>query len=382
MKESDTPHILFVAGETSGDGHGAELIRALKALNPDLRCSGIGGARMAAEGMEIDEDLTPIAVVGFVEVLKHYGHFKKAFNAVIRKCRKTRIDAAVLIDYPGFNLRLARKLHKLGIKVFYFISPQVWAWKKNRVHHIRRDVDKMLVLFPFEEELYKEAGVDAVCVGHPLTDTAKPAKTREEIRKILDLNPDSKTIGLLPGSRSKEIERHLPLMLQAFEKMSSRFMRLQAVVLKAPSIPADVYEKHIRRCRLPAALSEESLYDTLNACDAACVASGTATLEAGLIGTPMVVIYKTSFLTWQIAKRIVTLPFISLVNIISGKQIVTELIQKDANSDRISEELTTLLSDEKKILAMKEDLGNLRESLGDGGACEKAATIILDGVTG
>ncbi len=370
---TSSKHIMIVAGETSGDMHAAHLVHAIKTLDPTITFSGLGGPQMQKTGVEIYKDLTQIAVVGFFEVLKHFGEFKKSFELILEKVREQKPAAVILVDYPGFNLRLAKELKKLNTTVIYYISPQVWAWKENRVHHIKKYIDKMLVLFEFEKNFYARFGMDVTFVGHPLIDAVKIKTSREDFLRSQGLDTNKRTISLLPGSRVKEIEKHLPVMIEAAKILIQDFPDLQFIVVKAPNIPKSTFDS---LSTFNFKLSTQP-YDAINACDACLVSSGTATLEVALLEKPMVVIYKTSFLTWALAKCLVKIPNIGLVNVVAGKRIVPECVQFEATGQNIASELKNILSNPQKLQNIKTDLKSIKASLGSSGASHRAAQEIL-----
>jgi len=375
--ESKPKHFILVAGEASGDLHGAHLVEAIKSLAPSTTFSGLGGPKMKSSGVELYGDLTQMAVVGFWEVFKHYGDIKKIFHLILEKIDSTNVDAAILIDYPGFNLRLAKKLKKRNIKVIYYISPQVWAWKKNRVHFIKNNVDQMLVLFPFEVDFYAQFGIDVHCVGHPLIDTIQVNTSKEDTLTSLGLSAETLTIGILPGSRQKEIEVLLPIMLTAAKNLISNFPEIQFLILKAPTIPRSSLEYYLKDSTLTYRIIEEDTYNGINACNLCVVASGTATLEAAILQKPMVIVYKTSLLTWILAKLVVKIKNIGLVNVVAGKRIVPECVQFQATGAKIAEELKNIFTNEPKIAEIKINLKSVKESLGLSGASQRAAEEIL-----
>ena len=298
-------HIVIVAGEASGDMHAAHLVESIKHLDPSVIFSGLGGSKMEAAGVELYQDLTKIAVVGFWEVVKHYKDIKKAFDLILKKIKAVNADAVILVDYPGFNLRLAKELKKRNVKVIYYIRPQVWAWKEKRVHFIKKNVDRMLVLFQFEKSFYARFGADVQFVGHPLVDTIKVHATKESLLESKNLSADQLTIGILPGSRQKEIETLLPIMLQAARILNQEFPQIQFLIIKAPTITKASIKEHLQSASLTYQIVDENVYDGINACDLCMVASGTATLETAILQKPMVVVYKASFLTWILAKLFV-----------------------------------------------------------------------------
>ncbi len=368
---------MIIAGESSGDLHAAFLVKELKGLKPSLSFSGLGGPQMAASGVEIFADLTKNAVVGFTEVVKHYPYFQKLFKEFLAKVRERKPAAVILVDYPGFNLRMAAQLKKLGIKVIYYISPQVWAWKESRVRAIKKLVDKMIVIFPFEKDFYARHGMEVVFVGHPLFDEIKSTRPPNEFLTYSGLYSDRFTIGILPGSRQKEVERHLPIMLEAAKMMCGEFARLQFLVLRAPVIDMLFMEGLFRPyTKLPIRITSDT-YNALNACQICMVASGTATLETALFEKPLVVVYKTSFFTYFLARLFIKIPYIGLVNVVAGKKIVPELIQNEVRPGRLVEELRPMYSDEIRIAQIKEELKKMRQSLGEPGASRRAAQEVM-----
>ncbi len=375
--EKPKRHIILVAGEASGDMHAAHLVEELKNLDPSITFSGIGGPKMMAAGVEIYEDLTPMAVIGFIEVIKHYPKIKKTFDLILDKVRQIKPSVVVLVDYPGFNLRLAAKVKEQGFKVIYYISPQVWAWKENRVHQIKKHVDQMLVLFPFERDFYARFDIEAQHVGHPLVDTVKAQYPKDEFRKIHGLSSEKLTIGILPGSRQNEIKNLLPVMLEAAEILSKEFANLQFLIMKAPTIAKADIECHIPQTLSSTRIIEEQTYDGINVCDLCMVASGTATLETAILQKPMVVVYKTSFVTWMLAKWFVKIPYIGLVNVVAGGKIVPECLQFQATGVQIAHELRDIFTDELKIAEIKINLKKIKDALGCGGSSRRAAQEIL-----
>lgn len=369
---------MIVAGEDSGDKHAAHLVDALKQKDASLSFIGLGGPQMQASGVDLFEDLTKISVVGFFEVLKHYNEFKSLFDRFLKQAEEIKPACVILVDYPGFNLRMAKELKKRGIKVIYYISPQVWAWKRGRIKQIESAVDKILVIFKFEETLYRECGIDATFVGHPLLDAININKKREEFLNAIELSKDHLTVGLLPGSRTKEVERHLPVMIDACKTLHAEFPQIQFLILKAQSIDKKILEEAIEDVPFAVKIVDQSYYDGINACDYCIVSSGTATLEVALLEKPMVIMYKTSWPTYFLAKLMITIPHIGLVNVIAQKQVVPECIQQEATGGQIANKLKTIFVDENKISEIKKDLKAVRQSLDCGGASEKASEIILD----
>ncbi len=375
-------HIIIIAGEASGDLHAAHLVNELKKIDPTLTFSGLGGSKMQDSGVKIYHDLTKIAVVGFWEVLKHYSEIKKAFLLILEKIDEVKPACVVLVDYPGFNLRLAKKLKQRNIKVVYYISPQVWAWKENRVHQIKKNIDKMLVLFPFEKKFYARYGMEVTCVGHPLLDAIVINTPKEEFLDDINMAHYKLTIGLLPGSRPKEVEEHLPIMLETAEILNQAFPMIQYLIIKAPSIDGALIERLTPKLpSFPLRIIYQNNYDAMNACNLCIVTSGTATLETAILQKPMVVIYKTSLLTWTLAKLFVKIPNIGLVNVVAGTKIVPECIQFQATPHNIAHELENIFTDEIKIADIKAELRTVKEILGSIGASRRAAEEIVKVIT-
>ncbi len=365
---------MMVAGEASGDMRAAGLAHALKILNPSLRLTGIGGQHMREAGVECFRDITDLAVIGITDVIKNYGRIKKVFGDTLKEIDATRPDAVILVDYRGFNLRLAAESKKRGIKVIYYISPQVWAWREKRVLKIKELVNRMIVLFPFEQRIYDKYDMKVDYVGHPLIDEIIVNRSQIEVLKSLGFTPSKTVIGLMPGSREKEIERHLPCMLEAAEILFKQNPDRQFILLRATTIPLQLIQEHLlKHPHLPLKIYDGPVYDGINAMDAVIVASGTATLECALLKKPMVIIYKTSRLTYQIAKMVIKIPYIGLANIVAGKKIVEELIQDDATAPRIAEALGAALHNPHLI----NELTTIRTSLGQGGASMRAAHVVL-----
>ena len=370
--------IMIVAGEASGDMRAAGLARALKQLNNNLRLTGIGGAYMHQAGVECFTDITELAVIGIAEVIKNFARIKKVFNQTLKEIDNSHPDAVILVDYPGFNLRLAREIKKRGIKVIYYISPQVWAWREKRVLKIKQLVDRMIVLFPFEADIYNKYGMKVDYAGHPLVDEIIVNKDQTEVLKSLGLSASKTTIGLMPGSRAKEVERHLPCMLEAAQILFKQNQDRQFILLKSPTIPLKLIELISSNSKqIPLKIYEGPTYDGINAMDAVIVASGTATLECALLKKPMVIIYKTSWLTYTIAKRLIKIPYIGLVNIVAGKGVAEELIQNEATAPKIANAIEKAMSDPTLIDA----LASVKTSLGAPGASQRAAMVVLEEIT-
>ncbi len=367
--------IMIVAGEASGDLHGGNLVRAMHQLDPDLTFYGIGGARMKAAGVTLIADAADMAVVGLTEVVFKLGSILKIMHRLKTTLAKEPPDLVILIDYPDFNLPLARAARRSGIKVLYYISPQVWAWRKGRIATIRKSVDRMAVILPFEEHFYREAGMDVTFVGHPLLDEVKKKYTRIEALKRFGLKDEAITVGLLPGSRRSEVTRLLPEMLQACRILKDKLSPLQFVLPLAGTLDPNLVQDILRQFPVQVNVIRNEIYDAIATSDVAIVASGTATLETALMETPMVVVYKVSAFSYAIGRRFIHVDHISLANIIAGRTIVTELIQDDANPERIAAEVKELLVRRGKAREMKAALAEIKGMLGTPGASQRTARI-------
>jgi lipid-A-disaccharide synthase len=363
----------IIAGEASGDLHASHLIRALKERDPDGAFRCWGGDLMEAAGGEIIRHIRDLAFMGYAEVAMHLRTILRNLEFCKNDIRQYKPDAVILVDYPGFNLRMAEFSHKAGFRVVYYISPQVWAWKKSRVYKIRKYVDKMLVILPFEKEFYQKYDYPVDFVGHPLMDAVQaPAKYTGRV-DFLGRNglSDRPIIALLPGSRKQELQRMLPLMTG----LSSRFPDYQFVIAGAPVLERDLYDKYSGQESLPILFNQT--YDLLRFSHAAVVTSGTATLETALLNVPQVVCYKSSRISYHIARLLVDIKFISLVNLILDRQVVKELIQFDLNEDNLGHELEMILNENWRQVVLK-GYAELHEKLGGPGACKRAAGIIQD----
>jgi lipid-A-disaccharide synthase len=370
--------ILIIAGEASGDLHGANLVNELRRQEPSLTCFGVGSKRMRDAGVRMLADASEISVVGGTEVLTHIGAIYRVYSRLKSFLKEDRPDLLVLIDFPDFNIMLGKVAKKLGIPVLYYISPQVWAWRKGRVKKIAEIVNAMVVVFPFEVELYKAAGVDVRFVGHPLTDVVSSGYAKIDARKYLGLDPTRRTIALLPGSRKKEIMHLLPDMLEAARKLKTMFEDLQFVLPVAPTLERGFIRHHVDRSGVVVNIIDGRVYDALRASDAAIVTSGTATLETGLMGVPMVIVYRMSGLSYFIGKLIINVDHVGLVNIVAGKRLVPELIQQDATPQNIADAVSKMLLDPDYYKAITDGLAAVRVQMGDAGASARAAAVVLE----
>lgn len=370
--------ILIIAGEASGDLHASNLVREVARLDPSLSFYGVGSSRMSEAGVRLLADASSISVVGATEVLAHIRDIYGVYARLKAFLKEERPALLILVDFPDFNIMLGKAAKRLGIPVLYYISPQVWAWRKGRVQTIAGLVKSMIVVFPFEVDIYKKAGVDVRYVGHPLTDVVRSELGRGDAGRALGLDPHKRTVALLPGSRRKEIANLLPDMLGAAGILRDRFKDLQFVLPVAHTLSKDILSGHIDGCGLPVRLVEGRVYDALRASDAAIVASGTATLETGLMAVPMVIVYRMSRLSFMIAKKIIHVPHVGLVNIVAGKRLVPELLQDDVTPKNIADSIAPVLADEEEHARIKGELLKVRAVLGDAGASERAAHVVIE----
>lgn len=354
-----------IAGEASGDMHGANLVKAIKQIAPNAQFEGFGGQRLEAEGMKVLRPLDKLNFMGFLEVVQNMGTVLENFKICKKALTQNKPDAIILIDYPGFNLRMAKWAKQRGIKVFYYISPQVWAWKESRVKQMKKNIDRLMVILPFEKEFFAKRGMAVDFVGHPLIDEI------EKRRQISDIRREN-VIALLPGSREQEIKHILPEMLAVME----HFPDYHFMIGKAPGRTAAFYQSRFNLGN--AKVFEDGTYKLLARSKAALVASGTATLETGLLKVPQVVCYKASGISVRIARSLIKVPYISLVNLILDKPAVKELIQSELNTNAIVADLKRLLNDDKAQEAMQKDYDDLWNALGSGGASERAAKLIVN----
>ena len=374
----NSPHYLIIAGEASGDLHGSKLVSALRVHFPNARFTGMGGSRMQEAGVNTLFGIERMGAVGIVEVLGDFGHYYKVYRTLMREIASRNYDAVILIDYPTLNLRLAKQGKHFDCPVFYFISPQVWAWRKGRIRDIRDSVTKMFVILPFEEKMYLDAGVNAEFLGHPFVDLVHPSRSRDASNKKYSINPDTKTVGLLPGSRMNEVNSLLDVMIQASQKIKSQLGSCQFLLPVADSIDPKLILQRLGANQLGIQLIEGESYDVMNSCDMLIIASGSATLEAGIIGCPMVIIYKLNPLTYLLAKLLVNAPLVGLANIVVGKEVTPELIQGKVTAESISAEVLAVLQAPEKEQAIRKSLLEIKKTLGDPGVMKRVAKGIAD----
>lgn len=363
--------ILFVAGETSGDLHAAPVAAALRRRMPQRPLAGVGGDRMRAAGVDLIEHADRLAVMGFVEVLRHVPKHARLLRILRRRLRSGEVGLLILLDYPGFNLKVAEAAREAGVPVLYYITPQVWAWGAGRLTRLAAVITRAAVILPFEEALLREHGVNAEFVGHPLLDRVAAMPSREEARATLGFAPGDRVLALFPGSRAQEIARHLEDFVAVGNELQRRVPGLRVVVSAAPNIQID-------RARCPFPVVSSAPFTVLRAADAAMCKSGTTTLEAAVAGCPLVVAYRTNRLTYAIARRLVRIPYIGLVNVVAGREVAREFVQNALEPTAVANELETLLDPaHAKRAAMITDLAGVRDRLGQPGAAERVAEIAM-----
>jgi len=372
------PFILIVAGEASGDLHGSRLAVELKRLEPGCHLRGIGGPQMEKAGVQLLYSLRDFAFLGFSEVLKHLPFIRRAFKRLNRLFLEDKPDLLILIDYPGFNLKLAKMAKKRNIPVLYYISPQVWAWYPRRAHAIARRVDRLAVVFPFEVDFYRRrTGLRAHFVGHPLLEVVRPQLSRGRFFRQWSFDPEKPVLGLLPGSRVQEIARLLPLMLEAGRILRRTMPDLQMAVGAVSTVESVLYQDLLREHGDRVALLTDQTYDLMSHAQLLLVASGTATLESAVLGTPMIILYRISFLSWLLALLLVRVRHIGLVNLVAGERIVPELIQYQATAPRVAREAYRLLKNGHRRRQMADKLAQIRRRLGEAGASRRTAELAL-----
>lgn len=371
--------IMIVAGEASGDLHGSNLVRSALSLDPDLKFYGLGGENLRNAGIDLLFDLEHQGLFGFLEIVSSLRSTIGIYRSLKASLTRDRPSAVVLIDYPDFNLRLAKSAKRLGIPVFYYISPQLWAWRQGRVKKVDRYVDRMAVVFPFEPDFYQRHGVEVSFVGHPLLDVMDPPRPKEEVKTELGFDPSQPLLGLLPGSRMSEIKAHLPLMLESARRLNAgRPNGVALAVAQADSLGSGELTPFLELGPKDVKLVAGHTHDLQNAADVILTASGTATLETALMLTPMVVIYRLKLLSYQIFRRMVKIEHVAMANLIAGEEVVPELLQNDARPDNIVTELNRILDSPEDRRRMVEGLTLIRKKLGGQGASLRAARLLLE----
>jgi lipid-A-disaccharide synthase len=369
--------IFIVAGEASGDLHGADLTRALCSLDPEVTLVGMGGERMQEAGVHLLVDAGELAAVGLTEVFSRLAALGRAFRKLRRAIAVQRPDLLLLIDFPDFNFWLARSSRRMEIPVLYYISPQVWAWRRGRVRTLKRLVEKVVVIFPFEEVPYREEGVPVAFVGHPMLDRLRDVPTREEARRQLGCGELELIVGLLPGSREGEITHHLPVLKRAVAQIAQAKPDIRFLLAVANSLPPRLVETLLEGSNSLIRPLYGQTYQVMRAADLLITASGTATLEAGLLGTPMIIVYQVSRLTWWAGKLLVDVPSIGMVNLVAGRRVVPELIQNDFTPERVARIALELLHRPEALGAIRQELNEIRGRLGEEGASLRAAREVL-----
>lgn len=378
MANSNPLVVMFSAGEPSGDQHAANLFLEIKKSRPDIKGMGMGGAKMAEAGIELRYDSANIAVIGVVEVIKHYREIRRALTLMQQLAAAEKPDLLVCVDYKEFNFKLARFAKQHGIKVLFYVSPQVWAWRAGRVKQYGKVIDMMAVIFPFETAYYEAENVPVRYVGHPSVDKAHPQHTKAEDLRRFGLDGNHPVVGLLPGSRVNEIKRMLPVMLAAAEKLQASLPDVQFILPQASSIADALLAEHLRQSPVKITLIKNQPYDVMQCCDAIMTTSGTATLEIALLTVPMVIAYKLAPITYRLGRLLVKTPFIGLPNIIAGNGIIREFIQHEASPDNLAAEVLRILTDKAYNADMRDNLSQVKQRLGPGGASKTMADLVLE----
>lgn len=370
--------VMIIAGEASGDQHGARLVSHVHQLAPWVRFYGIGGQHMRQAGVRILVDAAELAVVGLIEVLKHYRHLSNVLDSMRRTLREDRPDLLILIDYPDFNLRLAKTAHALGIKVLYYISPQVWAWRQHRVITIGKRIDMMAVVFPFELPFYEAANIPVRFVGHPLTEEVHSDLTRDQAAMAAGLDPHRPIVGLFPGSRRNELQKLLPLQIDAARLLKSKMPAVQFILPRASTLDQTEIDALLCGRGLEVKCVSGDFYNVIQSCDAIVSASGTATLEIALMGKPLVAMYHVNRLSYLIMRRLIKVEHIALCNIVAGRRVAAELIQNAATPTAIANELGRLLNDPEYTARLREGFSNVRDLLTGGHSSTDIAALTLE----
>ena len=374
-------NLMISAGEASSDMHAAHAINELRKRGVEFDCFGMGADKLNAAGMELTLDCRELAVIGIVDVLINYPRFMRRLATLRKTMKERRPDLLVIVDYPDFNLKLAETAKELGIPVLFYISPQIWAWRKKRIHRIGQLVSHMAVLFPFEVDVYTEAGIPVTYVGHPLVDDAKSEFSKDAAREHLGLSTTGKLVALLPGSRNGELKRNLPVMLATAAALKKNQPDIQFVLPIAPTLERGAVDELIQQASIKVHTVDAQSYHAMRAADAVLSASGTATLETAMIGTPMAVMYVINKINYAIMKRLIQIDDIGLVNIVAGRRICQEFVQDEAQPVAMAQELEKCLNDTHYRQTMKDELEQVRQKMGSGGASLRVAELIESLVT-
>ncbi len=371
------PRVLIITGEASGDLHGAHLVKELKALSPDLQIVGIGGASMRAAGAELVQDIPQLDVMGLIGLSAVKAMLQRIFR-IRALIKRERWDLVVLIDNPGLNFHFARVAKASGLKVLYYIAPQVWAWRRGRMRWIQQRVDHVVAILPFEEPLYKKAGVRCTFVGNPLLDEIAPSYDRAALRRQFGLTDEGPVIGLFPGSRKAELLEHVPLLLETVKRLSEQHPTMQFVLAQASSVQDQFLADLLKDSPVPIKVFRNVASEVMAASDLLVVKSGTSTLQAAVVGTPMILFYRaSSWITYRLARLLIRVPWIGLANLVAGRGIVPELIHDEATPERLAQETVRLLKDSRAYDEMKAALQSVRHALGTPGASRRAAQTVL-----
>jgi lipid-A-disaccharide synthase len=369
--------IFIICGEPSGDLLAGNLVAAIQKLDPRIKFSGVGGLCLAKTGAEIFYNINELSVMGFFDVLKKIPRFLKLKKIILGKINTTKPDCLILVDFSGFNLRLAKAINK-RLPVIYYVSPQIWASREGRIKEIKKFISKIIVLFKFEEEFYSARQIQADFVGHPLIDLVNPSTDQQSSLNSLGIGSTKKIIALLPGSRKQEVKLILPLMLKAAGIINKALPQTQFIIAKTPNLKARIYQNFCQDLKLDLKIIDNRTYDCLKVASASLVCSGTATLEAAIIQKPFVIVYKTKLLNYLLYRPQIKIPYIGIVNIVAGRKIVPEFIQFNARPDKIAASIIELLQNPLRAQEMNRNLKIVKDSLGPAGAADRAARIILD----
>ncbi len=370
-------HVLIICGEPSGELHAANLVQAIKQINPAVEISGIGSDLLHNADVDVFYDIRGLTALGLFDVFKKLPRFLRLKRFLLKKIEREKPDAVIFVDFSGFNLRLAKAINN-RVATIYYIGPQVWASREGRVKTIKKYISKLIVIFPFEKEFYKRHGIDADFVGHPLLDIVSPTLSKNEFLQEFGFSPQKKTIALLPGSRKSEINYILPVMLKAAVEIQKKVNNVQFLIAKPPHLDLKLYTRKMDSFKLNLKIIEDRTYDCLQAADFALVASGTATLEAAILETPLVVIYKMGLLNYLLYKPQVKVPYIGMVNIVAGKKIAEEFIQFGTKPKKIADFVSDTLNNPQRLATLKQNLSPIKTYLEEGGASLRAARIIVD----
>ena len=370
--------IMISVGEASGDLHGASVANALKLQQPDVKIFGMGGERMRSAGVEIVYDIADLGVIGLVEIIKNLPRLFKLRDSLAELMEREKPDVLVIIDYPGFNVRLAKVAKAKGIPVVSYITPSAWAWGKGRARELAGIAKRIAAIFPFEAEVYREAGADVTFVGHPLLDIVKTSMSKDAAYRYFGADPEKPVVLLMPGSRQQEIDNLLPVMLETAERLKKQIPDCQFFLPVASTISREIIQNQIGRYTVEVTVSPGPVYDLMSIADAAIASSGTATLETSLMRVPTVIIYKVNIITGFLGRRLLKIPNIGLPNIVAGRKVVPELLQGDVNPERILQEILPVLTDETVRQQVLTDLDEVKQRLGETGAVERVAGLILE----